>query len=144
MPVWMGVRSSPAQLMAERLDGSYRDLDPETGQYPLYNKVVGVIVTGNEDGAHACCATTLYNFTHYGCTVPPNADCYWVGDAGPGPSYINAGGADHLYTNRTARFLAHGCVWMATMLKEHGPIGINLTELTAEAQKISTDTAPAG
>ena len=46
--------------------------------------LVGVIVTGNEDGAHDCCATTLYNFTHYGCTVPPNADCYWVGDAGPG------------------------------------------------------------
>jgi multimeric flavodoxin WrbA len=144
MPVWMGVRSSPCQMMAERLDGSYRNIDPNTGQYPLYNKVVGVIVTGNEDGAHDCCATTLYNFTHYGCTVPPNADCYWVGDAGPGPSYIKAGGADHLYTNRTARFLAHGCVWMAKMLKEHGPIETNVTELTAEAQKVSNDTAPAG
>lgn len=143
MPVWMGVRSSLCQLMCERLDGSYRDLNPETGQFPLYGKVVGVIVTGNEDGAHDCCATTLYNFTHYGCTVPPNADCYWVGDAGPGPSYIDAG-QGHLYTNRTARFLAHGTVWMANMLKVHGPIGTNLIELTAEAQRVSTDTAPAG
>jgi len=143
MPVWMGVRSSQCQLMAERLDGSYRDLDPKTGQYPLYNKVVGVIVTGNEDGAHDCCSTTLYNFTHYGCAVPPNPDCYWVGDAGPGPSYIEEG-QGHLYTNRTARFLASGCVWMARMLKEHGPIGTNLIELTEEAQKVSTDSAPAG
>ena len=143
MPIWMGVRSSPCQLMCERLDGSYRDMNAKTGQYPLYGKVVGVIVTGNEDGAHDCCSTTLYNFTHYGCTVPPNADCYWVGDAGPGPSYIEAG-QGHLYTNRTARFLAHGAVWMAKMLKEHGPIEVNLIELTEEAQKVSRDTAPAG
>jgi multimeric flavodoxin WrbA len=143
MPIWMGVRSSEAQKMCERLDGSYRDMDPTTGQYPLYGKVVGVIVTGNEDGAHDCCATTLYNFTHYGCTVPPNVDCYWVGDAGPGPSYI-AAGEGHLYTNRTARFLAHSTVWMAKMIKENGPMPINLLELTADAQKVSTDTEPAG
>jgi multimeric flavodoxin WrbA len=118
-------------------------MDSKTGQYPLYGKVVSVIVTGNEDGAHTCCAVTLYNFTHYGCTVPPNADCYYVGNAGPGPSYIEEG-QGHLYTNRTARFLASGAVWMARMLKEHGPIATNLIELTAEAQKVSTDTAPAG
>ena len=86
MPIWMGARSSLCQLMAERLDGSYRDLDPNTGQYPLYNKVVGVIVTGNEDGAHDCCATTLYNFTHYGCTVPPNATGSVMQARGPATS----------------------------------------------------------
>ncbi len=30
------------------------------------------------------------------------------------------------------------------MLKEHGPVATNLIELTEEAQKVSTDTAPAG
>ena len=30
------------------------------------------------------------------------------------------------------------------MLKENGPVGTNLTKLTEEAQKVSTDTAPAG
>ncbi len=30
------------------------------------------------------------------------------------------------------------------LLKEHGPIDTNLIELTEEAQKVSTDTAPAG
>jgi hypothetical protein len=33
---------------------------------------------------------------------------------------------------------------MAKMLKDHGPIEVNLVELTEEAQKVSTDTAPAG
>ena len=60
-----------------------------------------------------------------------------------GAWYIEAG-QGHLYTNRTARFLAHGTVWMARMLKEHGPIEVNLLKLTEEAQKVSIDTAPAG
>ena len=65
-------------MVIERLDGTYNERN-EVGQYPLYNKVAGVVVTGNEDGAHACAETTLFNMTHLGCVVPPNADTYWVG-----------------------------------------------------------------
>jgi multimeric flavodoxin WrbA len=88
------VRGSVAQMVIERLDGTYQDRN-EAGQYPLYNKVGCVVVTGNEDGAHAAAETTLFNLSHLGCTIPPNADTYWVGDAGPGPSYIEAHGEDH-------------------------------------------------
>lgn len=136
MPIWFGVRSSVAQLVMERLDGTYTDADESTGQYPLYGKVAGVIVTGNEDGAHNCCAHTLFNLVHLGCTVPPNADCYWVGDAGPGPSYIEAGGDKHLYTNRTARYMAHNLVWCARALRAN-PITTNLKRLDAEAKEVS-------
>ncbi len=136
MPIWFGVRSSVAQLVMERLDGTYAEGDEVTGQYPLYGKVGGVIVTGNEDGAHDCCATTLFNLTHLGCMVPPNVDCYWVGDAGPGPSYIEAGGDKHLYTNRTARYMANNLVWGAMALRAN-PIGTNLKVLDAEARAVS-------
>lgn len=136
MPIWFGVRSSVAQLVVERLDGTYSEGDPTTGQYPLYGKVGGVIVTGNEDGAHDCCANTLFNLTHLGCMVPPNVDCYWVGDAGPGPSYLAAGGDKHLYTNRTARYMAHNLVWGAKVLKEH-PCPTNLRALDDEAKAVS-------
>jgi len=135
-PIWFGVRGSVAQLVIERLDGSYDEGDPETGQFPLYGKVGGVIVTGNEDGAHDAAGTTLFNLSHLGCVIPPNSDTYWVGDAGPGPSYIEAGGDRHLYTNKTARYLAHNVAYMARLLKEH-PIPTNLNELIAEAQKVS-------
>jgi len=135
-PIWFGVRGSVAQLVMERLDGSYDDYDRETGRFPLYGKVAGVIVTGNEDGAHEAAGTTLFNLTHLGCVVPPNVDCYWVGPAGPGPSYLEAGGERHLYTNKTARFLAHNTVWMARLLKKH-PITTDLLELTEEAQEES-------
>lgn len=140
-PIWFGVRSSVAQMVLERLDGSYEEYDRETGQFPLYGKVAGVIVTGNEDGAHNAAANTLFNLSHLGCTVPPNCDTYWVGDAGPGPSYIEARGDQHMYTNKTARYLAHNTVYFAKLLQQN-PINTNLKELMEEAQKISSDTCP--
>ena len=115
-PIWFGVRGSVAQMVIERLDGTYQDRN-EVGQYPLYNKVGCVVVTGNEDGAHAAAETTLFNLSHLGCTIPPNADTYWVGDAGPGPSYIEAHGEDHPYTKRTTRWMAHNAVHVARILR---------------------------
>src|SRR4051794_11665164 len=45
-PIWFGVRSSVCQMVIERLDGTYNTTN-EVGQYPLYNTVGGVVVTGN-------------------------------------------------------------------------------------------------
>ncbi|WP_410509264.1 flavodoxin family protein [Methanosarcina hadiensis] len=135
-PIWFGVLSSVSKMVIERLDGTYAEADPETGQYPLYGKVAGIIVTGNEDGAHDVCSTILFNLTHLGCTVPPNADCYWVGDAGPGPSYIEAGGEKHLYTNRTVRYMVNNLTYFAKLLKEN-PIPTSLKKLDEEAKRVS-------
>src|SRR4051794_10729410 len=115
MSIWFGVRCSVAQMVIERLDGTYNTTN-DVGQYPMYNKVAGVVVTGNEDGAHASAETTLFNLTHLGFTVPPNADTYWLGDAGPGPSFIDAGGAQHPYTRKKAGRVGHNRVHMAPLL----------------------------
>jgi len=129
MSIWFGVRCSVAQMVIERLDGTYNETN-EVGQYPLYNKVAGVVVTGNEDGAHASAETTLFNMTHLGCVVPPNADTYWVGDAGPGPSYIEAGGENHEYTQRTSSWCAHNLLHMARIIRANPipPIGNTLED----------------
>jgi multimeric flavodoxin WrbA len=134
MSIWFGVRSSVAQMVIERLDGTYNERN-EQGQYPLYNKVAGVVVTGNEDGAHASAETTLFNMTHLGCVVPPNADTYWVGDAGPGPSYLDAGGPEHPYTQRTSSWCAHNLLHMAVILRDNPipPIGNRLEEMGGDA-----------
>jgi multimeric flavodoxin WrbA len=116
--IWFGVRNSVCQMVIERLDGTYNDTN-DVGQYPMYNKVGGVVVTGNEDGAHAAAETTLFNLSHLGFTIPPNADTYWVGDAGPGPSFIEANGKDHFYTQKTASWMAHNVVHLARILNEH-------------------------
>ena len=123
-PIWFGVRGSVCQMVIERLDGTYNTTN-SVGQYPLYNTVAGVVVTGNEDGAHDAAGTTLFNLSHLGCTIPPNADTYWVGDAGPGPSFIEADGWASAYTRKTAGWIAHNVVHFARMLKERPipPVG---------------------
>ncbi|WMJ72998.1 flavodoxin family protein [Cytophagaceae bacterium ABcell3] len=135
-PIWFGNRSSLVQQLMERLDGSYTQANKDNGQYPLYNKVAGTIITGNEDGAHMVASQTLFNMMHLGCTIPPNSDCYWVGEAGPGESYIKEGGAKHLYTNKTCHFLVHNTFWYAQLLKQH-PNPNNLNTLYEAAQKES-------
>jgi len=135
-PIWFGVRGSVCQKVMERLSGGYDEANPTNGQFPLYGKVGACIVTGNEDGAHDVCSNTLFNLTHIGCTIAPNSDSYWVGEAGPGPSYLEIG-EKSLYTNKTVRYLAHNTAWMAQLLKDN-PIPTNLKELEAEAKKVSS------
>lgn len=43
---------------------------------------------------------------------------YWVGHAGPGPSYLDAGGDQHPYTQKTTKWMAHNLVHFARVLKE--------------------------
>jgi hypothetical protein len=93
-------------------------------------------VTGNEDGAHDVVATTLFSLSHLGGVVPPNSDTYWVGEAGPGTSYIQAGGDKYMYTNKTARYLTQNVVYMAQLMKQH-PFPTNLNQLIAEATEAS-------
>src|SRR5690554_4612514 len=50
-PIWRGDRSSVAKIVAERFDGIWDEAHEENGQYPTFNKMAGVMVQGNEDGA---------------------------------------------------------------------------------------------
>ena len=48
-----------------------------------------MIITGNEDSIKHTSMTTLYAMQHVGNTIPLQADCGWIGEAGPGPAYGN-------------------------------------------------------
>lgn len=74
--------------------------------------------TGNEDGAHEVTGYLLWAMQEFGFTVPPNVNAYWVGEAGPGPSYIEAGGEKHEYTHKTLRFMVHNLIYFAQLLKK--------------------------
>ncbi len=71
-----------------------------------------------------------------GFTIPPNVNAYWVGKAGPGPSYIEAGGERFLYTNKLLRFTVHNLLYFARLLKSN-PIPTNLKALATDAEKVS-------
>jgi multimeric flavodoxin WrbA len=49
-PVWWGIQSSLMQRVIERLDEVHDDIMKE-GKSKLANKVAGIIVTGDSDGA---------------------------------------------------------------------------------------------
>ncbi|MDA5560824.1 flavodoxin family protein [Exiguobacterium sp. MMG028] len=116
-PLWLGEKSSVATQVVERLYGG-SGLTNKSGQAIYYNKVGGVVVTGNEDGAKHACAGILYALSHIGFTVPPNVDTYWVGEAGPGDSYIDAG-RDNAFTKSHGKTMAYNLVHFARMLKAH-------------------------
>jgi multimeric flavodoxin WrbA len=60
----------------------------------------------------------------YGMTIPPQSDAYWVGEAGPGPSYLDAdgGGEDNAWTTRNTVFMSWNLLHLARMLKDSGGI----------------------
>ncbi|MBS2970939.1 flavodoxin family protein [Metabacillus sp. KIGAM252] len=115
-PLWIGEKSSIAAMVMERLYGG-SSLTNEKGQSIYYNKVGGVVVTGNEDGAKDAAKSILYGLSHMGFTVPPNVDTYWVGEAGPGPSFIEADGHKNEFTKQHVQMLAFNLMHFARMLK---------------------------
>ncbi|PLR96904.1 flavodoxin family protein [Bacillus sp. T33-2] len=117
-PIWLGEQSSLATLVVERLYGG-SSLTNGKGQYIYYNKVGGAVVTGNEDGAKNVSSYLIYALSHIGFTIPPNVDTYWVGEAGPGPSYIEAKGYQNEFTMQHAKIMAYNLLHFAKLLKDH-------------------------
>jgi multimeric flavodoxin WrbA len=122
-PIWLGDNSSVTKQVIERLYGNSSVLNP-AGQYAYYGRVGGCIITGNEDGVKHCAMNILYSLQHLGYTVPPQADAGWIGEAGPGPSYLDegSGGPDNDFTNRNTTFMTWNLLHLARMLKDAGGI----------------------
>ena len=120
-PIWLGEKSSVCTRVIERLYGNSSVLN-EHGQYAYYGKVAGCLVTGNEDGVKHCSMNILYSLQHLGYTIPPQADAGWIGEAGPGPSYLDegSGGPENDFTNRNTTFMTWNLLHVARMLKDAG------------------------
>ena len=120
-PIWLGEKSSVCTKVIERLYGNSHLLNDE-GQYAYYGRVGGCLVTGNEDGVKHCAMNILYSLQHLGYVIPPQADAGWIGEAGPGPSYLDpgSGGPENDFTNRNTTFMTWNLLHLARMLKERG------------------------
>lgn len=125
-PIWLGEPSSVCRLLIERLYAMSGVLN-ETGQSVYYGKVGGTVVTGNEDGVKQCATSILYALSHLGCTIPPQADCGWIGPIGPGPSYGDARddgtivGADSEFTRKNTTIMSWNLMHLAALLKDGIP-----------------------
>ncbi|HSJ33890.1 MAG TPA: flavodoxin family protein [Acidimicrobiia bacterium] len=122
-PIWLGDKSSVCTRVVERLYSS-SGMTNDRGQYIYYGRVGGCLVSGNEDGLKHCGMNLLYSLQHIGFTIPPQADTGWVGEAGPGPSYLDpdSGGRENEFTNQTLETMSWNLMHMATILKQGGGI----------------------
>ena len=126
-PLWLGEESSVCRVLIERLYGMSGMLN-ERGQSIYYNKVGGCVVTGNEDGIKHTAMTIGYALSHPGYTIPPQADCGWIGEAGPGPSYGDEledgrrAGFDNDFTQRNTTIMTWNLMHLAKILRDAGGI----------------------
>lgn len=125
-PIWLGEESSTCRVLIERLYAMSALLN-DRGQSVFYNKVAGTVVTGNEDGIKHVAMTLGFAMNHLGMTIPPQSDCGWIGEAGPGPSYGDAEdggrvGFDNDFTQRNTTIMTWNLMHLARMLREAGGI----------------------
>ena len=116
-PTWVGHPSSLAQRVLERMDGMLSETDDE--ERPVaYNRVAGVVVTGNEDGAHHVISEVTGALGDIGYTIPGAAWTYWNRDPGPGDEYTDTE-EGHDWSHKTGRAMAANLVAAARALAEN-------------------------
>ena len=113
-PTWMGQPGSVIKGVMERLDALLSETQ-EDGTPMAFNKVCGVVVTGNEDGAHHVIAELAQAAIDVGFTFPGQAWTYW--NKGPGPSEAEYLTSDEReWTHSTGDAMAHVLVHAARAL----------------------------
>lgn len=106
-PIWLGQPSSVCKRVLERMDAFLDEKDPQ-GRMLSYGRVGGVVVVGNEDGAHHVSAEVFQALNDVGFTIPAAAMTYWVGAA--------MGDVDYRDLGRTPRVVAKATAAMASNL----------------------------
>lgn len=119
-PTWVGHPSSYAQRALERMDAMISETDDD-GRPVAYNRVAGVVVTGNEDGAHHVVSEVAGALVDIGFTIAPQGWTYWNRGPGPGPSYAETD-EGHDWSASTGRAMAQNLVGVARALAA-APLG---------------------
>lgn len=115
-PTWVGHPSSLAQQAIERMDAMISETGDD-GRPVAYDKVAGVVVTGNEDGAHHVISEVAGALVDIGFTIPGQAWTYWNRGPGPGATFSETSeGREWSY--RTGRAMAANLVAVAKALAE--------------------------
>lgn len=114
-PTWLGQQSSISKRVLERMDALLSETKDD-GRPIAYDKVAGVVVTGNEDGAHHCIAEISGALIDIGYTLAGQGWTYWNKGPGPGDEeYLNSD--DTEWSNTTGVTAAQNLLAVARALK---------------------------
>ncbi|OZI58180.1 flavodoxin family protein [Bordetella genomosp. 4] len=114
-PIWLGHPSSVCQRILERMDAFLGELD-DAGRMVTYGRVAGVVVVGNEDGAHHVSAELFQALNDVGFTLPASAVTYWVGEAMQKTNFDDLPVTPQK-TAQTTTELALNCAHLANLLR---------------------------
>ncbi|WP_312598817.1 flavodoxin family protein [Brevundimonas sp.] len=114
-PTWVGQMSSVCMRALERMDALFEETD-DSGRPVAFGKVGGIVITGNEDGAHHIVATVSQALIDMGFTMPAQSWTYWHLGPGPGPDYVETD-QGHDYADRVGRNAARNLLALAKGLK---------------------------
>ena len=90
----------------------------DEGRPVAYNRVAGVVVTGNEDGAHHVISEVSGALIDIGYTIPGQAWTYWNKGPGPGDSYLESDEGKE-WSKTTGETAAQNLVAVAQALAGH-------------------------
>jgi multimeric flavodoxin WrbA len=82
-PTWIGQPSSVSKRALDRMDAFLSETYDDDATPIAFNRVAGVVVVGNEDGAHHCISEVNGALNDIGYTLPGQNWTYW--NKGPGP-----------------------------------------------------------
>jgi multimeric flavodoxin WrbA len=113
-PTWLGQPSSIAKRVLERMDALLSETKDD-GRPIAYDKVAGVVVTGNEDGAHHVISEISGALIDIGYTIAGQGWTYWNKGPGPGEEeYLNSD--DTEWSNKTGATAARNLLAVAEAL----------------------------
>ena len=132
----------PARL---RADGRDARRDRRRRHAVAYNRVGGVVVTGNEDGAHHVISELSSNLSDIGFTIPGQAFTYWNKGPGPGrrlPRHQHG----HPYSETTGKAAASNILAVAKALQANPvpapPSGLTRAPISSAALNVEVADKP--
>jgi multimeric flavodoxin WrbA len=116
-PTWLGQPSSVSKRALERMDALISETRDD-GTPIAYNRVAGVVVVGNEDGAHHVISEINGALNDIGYTLPGQNWTYWNKGPGPGDEeWLSTD--DKEWSTTTGKAAAHNLLAAVKALQAH-------------------------
>ncbi len=115
-PIWLGQPSSVCKRVLERLNAMMTE-EGDDGRRVAVDRVAGVAVVGNEDGAHHVCAEVFQGLADIGFTIPGAGATYWTDETSTLRDYRDLDETPEMTASSTSRLAAH-LAHLAAVLSE--------------------------